>query len=71
MIVEGKLFPLRSAVQRLDMIVGIYHFEIISILRSPLLSSVFTQVASIYANGTKESVCIIKEFNSHRTRFGH
>ena len=21
--------------------------------------------------GTKESVCIIKEFNSHRTRFGH
>ena len=37
MIVEGKLFPLRSAVQRLDKIVGIYHFEIISILRSPLL----------------------------------
>ena len=36
------------------------------------LQSVFTHVASIYANllEKKESVCIRKEFNSHRTGLG-
>ena len=37
------------------------------------LKSVFTHVASIYANllEKKESVCVRKEFNSHRTGLGH
>ena len=40
---------------------------------SVCVQSVFTHVASIYANvlEQKESVCTRTEFNSHRTRLGH